>query len=82
VLTPERRSDVATATLSVGAAVVASACCAGLPAIGALLGGLTIGAMLGLGFGPLILGALAWTAVAIITRLRGRVRRALGSVRR
>jgi hypothetical protein len=82
VLTPERKSDAATTTLGIVAAAIAIACCAGLPAVGALLGGLTIGAMLGLGFGPVILGALAWTAVAIIAHRRGRARRALESVRR
>ena len=70
MLTPERKSDAATGTLGIGAAVIAIACCAGLPAIGALLGGLTVGVVLGFGLGALTLGALAWTAVAIITRRR------------
>jgi hypothetical protein len=82
VLSPETKSDAATATLGIGAAVIAIACCAGLPAIGALLGGLTIAAILGLGSSALILGGLAWTAAAIITRRRQRARRALGTGRR
>lgn len=68
MLTPQRKSDTATATLGIGAALVAITCCAGLPAIGALLGGLTLGAVLGLGLGALIVGALAWAATAILTR--------------
>jgi predicted lipid-binding transport protein (Tim44 family) len=78
VLSPERRSDAATATLGIGAAVIAIACCAGVPAIGALLGGLTAGSVLGFGFGALILGALAWIGVAIITRRRHTVDRRRG----
>jgi hypothetical protein len=80
MLTPERRSDAATTMLGITAAGVAIACCVGLPAIGALLGGLTIGAALGLGFGALILGALAWTAALIVTRRCAR--RSVGRVRR
>lgn len=81
MLTPERKSDAATATLGIGAAVIAIACCAGLPAIGALLGGLTVGVVLGFGLGALTLGALAWTALAIITRRR-KHRRTVTSERR
>jgi hypothetical protein len=82
MLTPGRRPDAATATLGIGAAVIAIACCAGLPAIGALLGGLTAGAVLGFGLGAVILGALVWMAAAIIIRRRQRTRRAPGSERR
>jgi hypothetical protein len=82
MLTPGRRPDAATATLAIGAAVIAIACCAGLPAIGALLGGLTAGAVLGFGLGAVILGALVWMAAAIIIRWRQRTRRARGSERR
>ena len=81
MLSPERKSEAATATLELGAAAIAIACCAGLPAIGALLGGLTVGVVLGFGLGALTLGALAWTAVAIITRRR-KHRRTLTSERR
>lgn len=70
MLTPRCKSDTATATLGIGAALVAITCCAGLPAIGALLGGLTLGAIVGLGLGALAVGALAWTATAILTRRR------------
>ncbi len=41
MLTRQRKSATATATLGIGATLVAIACCAGLPAIGALLGGVT-----------------------------------------
>lgn len=74
MLTPGRKSDTTTATLGIGAALVAITCCAGLPAIGALLGGLTLGAVLGLGLGTLIVVALAWTATAILARRRCRAR--------
>ncbi len=74
MLKPQRKSDTATATLGIGAALVAITCCAGLPAIGALLGGLTLGTVLGLGLGALIVGALAWTATAILARRRRRAR--------
>ena len=70
MLTPERRSDAATTMLGITAAGVAIACCVGLPAIAALLGGLTLGVVLGFGVGALVLGALAWIAAAIITRRR------------
>lgn len=79
MLTPQRKSETATATLGIGAALVAITCCVGLPAIGALLGGLTFGAVLGLGLGALIVGALAWTATGILTRRRRRARRGEGS---
>ncbi len=79
MLMPQRKSDAATATLGIGAALVAIVCCAGLPAIGALLGGLTLGAVLGLGLGALIVGALAWTATVIIARRRRRARCGEGS---
>jgi hypothetical protein len=72
VLSSDRKSDAVSATLGIAAAVVAIACCAGLPATAALLGGLTLGVVLGFGLGALILGALAWTAVATITRRRAR----------
>jgi len=75
MLTPQRKSDTATATLGIGAALVAITCCAGLPAIGALLGGLTLGAVLGLGLGvALIVGALAWTTASILARRHRRAR--------
>jgi hypothetical protein len=49
-------------------------CCAGLPAIAASLGGLTLGAILELGLGAVLLGALTWTAVALFVRTRQRRR--------
>ncbi len=72
MLTRQRRSDTVPATVGIGAALVAIVCCAGLPAIGALLGGLTSGAVLGLGLGAMIVGALAWTATGILIRRRRR----------
>jgi hypothetical protein len=74
MLTPERKSDATTVTLGVGAGLVVITCCAGLPAIGALVGGLTLGAAMGVGLGALIAGTLAWTATVILTRRRRRRR--------
>jgi hypothetical protein len=82
MLSPERKSGAAPATLSIGAAAVAVACCAGLPVLGALVGGLTAGVVLGVGLGALTLGALAFTAAAVITRRRERARRPTGGERR
>ena len=82
MLTPERKSAAATRAPGVGAALVAVGCCAGLPAIGALLGGLTLGTVLGFGLGAVILGAIVWTAVALITRRHHRPRQPTRSVRR
>jgi hypothetical protein len=70
MLTPRRTTDSPTATIAIGAAAVVIVCCAGLPAIAAFLGGLTLGAILGLGLGAVLLGALAWTAVALSVRAR------------
>jgi hypothetical protein len=72
MLTPRRTSDSATAAIAIGTAAVAIVCCAGLPAIGAFLGGLTLGGILGLGLGAVLLGVLTWAATA--TLLRGRQR--------
>jgi hypothetical protein len=82
VLSPERKSEAATATLGIGAAAAAIACCAGLPAIVALLGGLTLGAVLGFGLGALVVAAVAWTLAAVIVRRRHRAPRSVGGGRR
>jgi hypothetical protein len=74
MLTPRRTTDTATATLAIGTATVAIVCCARLPAIAALLGGLTLGAILGLGLGAVLLAALTWTATATLLRRRQRRR--------
>jgi hypothetical protein len=66
-------SGAATAALAVSAAAVAIVCCAGPSAIAALIGGVTLAGILGLGLGAVLLGALTWTATA--TLLRGRQRR-------
>lgn len=70
MLTRHRKPHAGPVTLGIGAAAVAIVCCAGVPAVVALLGGLTFGAVVGLGFGALLLGALAWTATAILVRKR------------
>jgi hypothetical protein len=77
MLSPERKSEAATATLGLGAAAIAIACCAGLPTIAALLGGLTLSAVLGLGLGALLLAALARTTTAVIIRRRHRAPRSV-----
>jgi hypothetical protein len=74
VLRPERKADAATVKLGFGAAAVAIVCCAGLPAVAALVGGLTVGAILGLGLGALIVGAVALTGGVMLTRKRRHAR--------
>jgi hypothetical protein len=54
----------------VGIAAVLLACCAALPLIGGVIGGIAIGAVLGVGAGILALAALA--AVIVITVRRRR----------
>jgi hypothetical protein len=54
--------------LGAAGALIAVACCAGLPAIGAVLGGLTVAAVIGIAGGVLVAaatlaaGALLWQA--------------------
>ena len=55
MLTPRWTNDSATPAIVIGTAAVAIACCAGLPAIVALIGGLTRGGILGLGLGAVLL---------------------------
>jgi hypothetical protein len=80
MLSPERKSDPATAALAIGPAAIAVACCAGLPAIAALLGGLTLGVVLGVG-GPL-LAALASALGAVVMQRRHRTPRSVRGGRR
>lgn len=74
MLTPRRTSDSPTTAIAIGIAAAAIVCCAGLPAFGALLGGLTLGGMLGLGVGAVLLGVLTWAATAALVRGRRRAR--------
>ena len=53
--------------------LLAVACCAGLPAVGAIVGGLTVAAVIGISTGALLAAAVAALAVLI---WRGRRRRA------
>ena len=70
--------------LGVASGVFAVVCCAGLPAIGGLLGGITIAGVIGIGGGVLALAALLGVA-ALAMRERRRRRscppRATGSIR-
>ena len=59
--------------LGIGAAAAAIVCCAGLPAIG-LVGGLTVGAIVGLGLGVLVVGAVVWAATVTVRRRLVRAR--------
>ena len=74
MLTPRRASDSATATIAIDAGAVAIACDAGLPALAALIGGLTLGGILGLRLGAVPLGVRTWTAKATLVRGRQRLR--------
>jgi hypothetical protein len=61
-----RRGDL----VALGAAAIAVVCCAGLPLIGAAIGGLTVAAVAGLGAAVVFLAALA--ALLVIRRHRAR----------
>jgi ABC-type Co2+ transport system permease subunit len=63
----------ATGALAVGAAAFAVFCCAGLPLVVGLLGGLTLAGVLGVSAGVLIAAAALAAAVVVV---RGRRRRA------
>ena len=63
-----RRSDSRT-LLGAAGAVIAVACCAGLPALGTIVGGLTLAAVLGVAGGV----ALVAGALAAVVLLCGRV---------
>jgi hypothetical protein len=65
--------------LGVGAAIVAVICCAGLPAIAAVLGGITLAAVLGVAGGVLAVVAIATGAVLLIG---GRRKRGSGNTSR
>jgi hypothetical protein len=54
-----------------GVAAVAVACCAGLPALAGVLGGISVALLLGLGGGTLVVGVAAGAAIFV----RGRCRR-------
>jgi membrane protein implicated in regulation of membrane protease activity len=68
---PERHGT--TGVLAVGAAAFAVFCCAGLPLVASLVGGLTLAGVLGVSAGVLIAAAAVATAVVA---LRVRRRRA------
>jgi hypothetical protein len=64
------RADGVTVAAAVGA-VIGVACCAGLPAIAAVLGGLTVAAVLGLAGGiPAVCAFVA--AIVLVARARRR----------
>lgn len=58
--------------LGIAAAALAIGCCAGLPAIAALLGGVTVAALLGVAGGVIAITALAGVALLLV---RSRARR-------
>jgi hypothetical protein len=58
-------------TVAVLAALVGLVCCAGLPLIGALLGGIALAALLGVAGGMVVVAALTAIVVAVM-RKRGR----------
>ena len=59
--------------LGAAGALLAVACCAGLPALGAIVGGLTVAAVIGISTGALLAAAVVALVVLI---WRGRRRRA------
>lgn len=56
--------------LGVAAGAIAVICCAGLPAIGALLGGITIAAVIGVAGGVLALAAVGGGAILLVRARR------------
>jgi hypothetical protein len=69
-----RRDSTDTTTLAAaGVAVIAVVCCAGLPAIAAVLGGITLAAVLGVAGGIL---AVTGLVAAVVFTIRVRRRRA------
>jgi hypothetical protein len=58
--------------IGIAATAFAVICCAGLPAIGALVGGLTIAAVLGVAAGVLALTAALGAAVLVLRTRRRR----------
>jgi hypothetical protein len=57
---------------AVAVTVIGVACCAGLPAIAAVIGGLTLAAVLGVAGGLLAAGALVATVVFVVRARRRR----------
>ena len=66
-----RDSSDTTTFAAVGAAAIAVACCAGLPVVAAVLGGLSFAAILGVGGGLVALTGLVG-AIALVIRARHR----------
>jgi hypothetical protein len=58
--------------LGVAAGALAVICCAGLPAIGALIGGVTIAGVVGVAGGVLALAALGGGAIVLLRARRRR----------
>jgi hypothetical protein len=58
--------------LGIAAGAVAVVCCAGVPAIGALVGGITIAAVIGAAAGVLALAALLSGATVLVRARRRR----------
>jgi hypothetical protein len=65
---PKRHST--TGVLAVGAAAFAVLCCAGLPLVVSLVGGLTVAGVLGVSAGVLIVAAAVAGAVVLIRARR------------
>lgn len=62
--------------IGIGAGAFAVLCCAGLPALGALIGGITLAAIVGVAAGALALAAAAGAAVLLFRVRRQRSQRA------
>jgi hypothetical protein len=66
-----RAKDAGTLLAPIGVAALAIVCCAGLPSLAGLAGGLTLAAVLGLGGGLVVLiAALAVTMLTVRARRR------------
>jgi hypothetical protein len=68
-----RNSSDTTTFAAVAVAVIGVACCAGLPAIATVVGGLTVAAVLGVAGGTLAVTALVATVMFVVRVRRPRV---------
>lgn len=68
----EKRGGATGMVAGIGLAAFAVLCCAGLPLVGGLIGGLTLAGVLGIGAGVLIAAATVCVAVVVVRARRER----------
>jgi ABC-type transport system involved in cytochrome c biogenesis permease subunit len=72
-MTMRRRGQDSFPVLGVAGALIALACCAGLPVMTTILGGLTLAALIGVAGGTLLLAAAVVAGALLICARRRRV---------